>query len=93
MKIALMTRNAKLYSHQRIIEAARSRGHDIVPVDYLRELAPRRDGGACLRAVPRPGGGCLIVMTVPAAPGVDPAPTASVLAGELHALALLLEQS
>ena len=36
MKIALMTRNAKLYSHQRIIEAARSRGHDIVPVDYLR---------------------------------------------------------
>jgi ribosomal protein S6--L-glutamate ligase len=36
MKIALLTRNAKLYSHQRIIEAAQKRGHEIVPVDYLR---------------------------------------------------------
>ncbi len=36
MKIALLTRNAKLYSHQRIIEQAMSRGHDIVPIDYLR---------------------------------------------------------
>ncbi len=36
MKIALLTRNAKLYSHQRIIEQAVSRGHDIVPIDYLR---------------------------------------------------------
>src|SRR5439155_18228425 len=36
MKIALLTRNPKLYSHRRIIEAATSRGHEIVPVDYLR---------------------------------------------------------
>jgi ribosomal protein S6--L-glutamate ligase len=36
MKIALLTRNAKLYSHQRIIEAAEKRGHQIVPIDYLR---------------------------------------------------------
>ena len=36
MKIALLTRNPKLFSHQRIIEAARSRGHEIVPIDYLR---------------------------------------------------------
>jgi ribosomal protein S6--L-glutamate ligase len=36
MKIALLTRNPKLYSHQRIIEAARKRGHEIVPIDYLR---------------------------------------------------------
>jgi ribosomal protein S6--L-glutamate ligase len=36
MKIALLTRNPKLYSHQRIIEAATARGHEIVPVDYLR---------------------------------------------------------
>ena len=36
MKIALLTRNAKLYSHQRIIEAAHQRGHEIVPIDYLR---------------------------------------------------------
>ncbi|HYM98680.1 MAG TPA: 30S ribosomal protein S6--L-glutamate ligase, partial [Aestuariivirgaceae bacterium] len=36
MKIALLTRNPKLYSHKRIIEAGTVRGHDIVPVDYLR---------------------------------------------------------
>jgi hypothetical protein len=66
---------------------------DAGTVDYLREIAPGVDGGACLRAVPRPGGGCVIVMTVPAAPGADPSQTASVLAGELGALAFLLEQS
>jgi ribosomal protein S6--L-glutamate ligase len=36
VKIALMTRNARLYSHRRLIEAARAAGHDIVPVDYLK---------------------------------------------------------
>ena len=36
MKIALLTRNPKLYSHQRLIETATARGHEIVPIDYLR---------------------------------------------------------
>jgi ribosomal protein S6--L-glutamate ligase len=36
VKIALLTRNAKLYSHKRIIEAATSRGHEIMPLDYLK---------------------------------------------------------
>ena len=36
MKIALLTRNQKLYSHQRIMETAVARGHEIVPIDYLR---------------------------------------------------------
>lgn len=36
MKIALLTRNAKLYSHKRIIEAGAARGHEIVPLDYLK---------------------------------------------------------
>lgn len=36
MKIALLTRNPKLYSHQRLIEAAEKRGHEMVPIDYLR---------------------------------------------------------
>ncbi len=36
MKIALLTRNPKLYSHRRIIETAEKRGHEIVPVDYLK---------------------------------------------------------
>ena len=36
MKIALLTRNPKLFSHQRLMETAIARGHEIVPVDYLR---------------------------------------------------------
>jgi ribosomal protein S6--L-glutamate ligase len=36
MKIALLTRNPKLYSHQRLMAEATGRGHEIVPIDYLR---------------------------------------------------------
>lgn len=36
MKIALLCRSPHLYSHQRIIEAARTRGHEIDPIDHLR---------------------------------------------------------
>jgi ribosomal protein S6--L-glutamate ligase len=36
LKIALLTRNAKLYSHKRIMEAGAARGHEIVPLDYLK---------------------------------------------------------
>jgi ribosomal protein S6--L-glutamate ligase len=36
MKIALLTRNPKLYSHRRLMETAVGRGHEIVPIDYLR---------------------------------------------------------
>ncbi len=36
MKIALLTRNPKLYSHRRIIAVAEERGHEIVAIDYLR---------------------------------------------------------
>ncbi len=36
MKLALMCRNAELYSHKRIVEAAEARGHEIDVVDHLR---------------------------------------------------------
>jgi ribosomal protein S6--L-glutamate ligase len=36
MKIALLSRNRKLYSSRRIIESAESRGHEIVVIDVLR---------------------------------------------------------
>jgi ribosomal protein S6--L-glutamate ligase len=36
MKIALLCRNAKLYSHQRLVEAAVERGHEIDVIDHLR---------------------------------------------------------
>ena len=36
MKIALLCRSPQLYSHQRIIEAARARGHEIDTINHLR---------------------------------------------------------
>ena len=60
-------------------------------VDYLRELAPGREGGAYLRVIPRPGGGSVIIMTLPVPPGGDPAVTAATLAAELAALVSLAE--
>lgn len=36
MKIALLCRSPQLYSHQRIISAARDRGHEIDPINHLR---------------------------------------------------------
>ena len=36
MKIALLCRNSQLYSHQRIIRAARDRGHQIEAINHLR---------------------------------------------------------
>lgn len=36
MKIVILSRNKKLYSTRRLVEAARARGHDVQVVDYLR---------------------------------------------------------
>src|SRR4029078_7980213 len=36
MKIALLARNPHLYSHRRICEAARARGHEIEGINTLR---------------------------------------------------------
>lgn len=36
MQLALMCRNANLYSHRRLVEAATARGHEIEVVDHLR---------------------------------------------------------
>ncbi|MCB2107980.1 MAG: 30S ribosomal protein S6--L-glutamate ligase, partial [Rhodobacteraceae bacterium] len=36
MRIAMLARNAKLYSHQRIVEAAQARGHEIEVIDTLK---------------------------------------------------------
>jgi len=63
---------------------------DAGTVDYLREVAPGREGGACIRAVPRPGS--VIVMTLPLLADVDPADTTATLSRELTALVSLIEQ-
>ncbi len=49
---------------------------DAGTADYLREIAPDRQGGAYLRAVPRPGGGSVVTMTMPVTPGAEPAAVA-----------------
>ncbi|MEZ6187884.1 MAG: 30S ribosomal protein S6--L-glutamate ligase [Planctomycetota bacterium] len=36
MKITILSRNPELYSTQRLIEAARERGHDVELIDFLR---------------------------------------------------------
>jgi hypothetical protein len=60
-------------------------------VDYLREIAPGREGGAYLRVVPRPGGGSVVIMSVPLGSGAEPAAVTASLAGELRALVTLVE--
>ncbi len=47
MKIALLCRNASLYSHQRIVEAAKARGHEIDVINHIRcyiNIASHRPG-------------------------------------------------
>jgi len=58
-------------------------------VDYIREIAPGKLGGAYLRTVPRPRGGSVITMTLPVRPGADPAETRATLTAELIALEAL----
>lgn len=36
MKIALLSRNSELYSHKRLIEEGKKRGHSVHVIDYLR---------------------------------------------------------
>ncbi|MCB1636174.1 MAG: 30S ribosomal protein S6--L-glutamate ligase, partial [Xanthomonadales bacterium] len=36
MRIALLARNANLYSHQRLLEAAEQRGHEIEHINTLK---------------------------------------------------------
>ncbi|PIQ20198.1 MAG: 30S ribosomal protein S6--L-glutamate ligase [Cytophagales bacterium CG18_big_fil_WC_8_21_14_2_50_42_9] len=36
MKIAILSRNPKLYSTRRLVEAAQSRGHEVIIVDHLK---------------------------------------------------------
>jgi len=47
--------------------------HDAGTVDYLREVAPGREGGARIRAVPRPGGGSWLASTRRRQPRPSPA--------------------
>ena len=36
MKIAILSRNSKLYSTKRLVEAAQQRGHEVLVLDHLK---------------------------------------------------------
>jgi hypothetical protein len=78
-----VTKNGQVFSI-RVVTATAAR-----TVDYLREIAPGREGGAYVRVVPRLGGGSVIVMTLPVPPGGDPENVTTVLKDELAALVRL----
>lgn len=48
MKIALFTRNGKLYSHKRLREAAEARDHEIHAIDHMKCLVDVSSEGASL---------------------------------------------
>jgi len=58
-------------------------------VDYLREVAPGKKGGAYLRVLPRPGGGSVVVMTLPVGAGQTAEGVTAVLNQELASLVRL----
>lgn len=60
-------------------------------VDFLREMADGKRGGAYARVFPRPLGGSVVVMTVPLAPNSDVAAVARVVEEELAALVRLAQ--
>ena len=51
MKLVILARNPKLYSHRRLVEAAEARGHEIEIVNtlrcYLNRSEERRVGKEC----------------------------------------------
>ncbi len=65
--------------------------HPARTVDFLREIAPGREGGAYVRVLPRPNGGSVVVMTLPVPPGADAKNISATLGEELAALARLAE--
>ena len=58
-------------------------------VDFIREMANGNRGGAYLRVMPRPLGGCTVVITVPIGPTTSESEVAKVLEQELTDLVQL----
>jgi hypothetical protein len=77
----LVSKDARVFSIR--VEFERSRG----TVDYVREIAPGKKGGAFLRVLPRPDGGSVAIMTLPVSVGGgDAFALAAVMDQELRAL-------
>jgi hypothetical protein len=72
------------YVNTEVSETART-------VDYIREISPGKQGGAYLRVLPRPGGGSVVVITVPIPAGLVSQSVRLGLDAELRSLALLAQ--
>jgi hypothetical protein len=59
-------------------------------LDILREITPGEKGGLYMRILPRPGGGSVVVATIPIVPTSSPERTSSILADELDRIAMLV---
>ena len=57
MKLAILSRNASLYSTRRLVEAARARGHSVRVLDPLRCYMRIAPDGFAMRYKGRPAGG------------------------------------
>jgi hypothetical protein len=83
--------------HWRVIKDGRVFSLQVVAVpssrtvDYLREIAPGKKGGAYLRVLQRPNGGSVIIMTLPLPPAGDAEQVSALLDNELKALVNLSE--
>ena len=75
-----ITKNGNRFAMQMAASAA-SR-----TVDYLREVAPGKRGGAYIRVLPRPGGGSVAVMTLPITANADAESVTAFLVEELKSL-------
>jgi len=58
-----------------------------------RLLQRGREEGEYMRAIPRPGGGSVVVMTLPLLPGAERTAVAATLRDELNALVSLVEST
>jgi hypothetical protein len=64
--------------------------HSMRCVNIVRDIAPAEEGGLFMRILPRPGGGSVIVATIPIVPGSDADRTGVILNDELDRIATLV---
>jgi hypothetical protein len=55
-------------------------------VDYIREMPNNKRGGAYIRVIPRPLGGCAVIITVPIGPNTNESDVGRTLEQELAEL-------
>jgi hypothetical protein len=55
-------------------------------VDYIREMPNNKRGGAYIRVIPRPLGGCAVIVTVPIGPNTNESDVGRTLEQELAEL-------